>query len=65
MVYGFGRMYQVLLAAGDLEGAKTLVTKISKDDKDVQHVIEESQIVYSQTPEKKKPKKKRIVFPTK
>ncbi|CAN6859701.1 unnamed protein product [Brassica oleracea] len=59
------KMYQVLLAAGDLEGAKTLVTKISKDDKDVQHVIEESQIVYSQTPEKKKPKKKRIVFPTK
>ncbi|KAH0910445.1 hypothetical protein HID58_033766 [Brassica napus] len=55
----------VLLAAGDLEGAKTLVTKISKEDKDVQHIIEESQIVYSQTPEKKKPKKKRIVFPTK
>ncbi|CAN6972352.1 unnamed protein product [Brassica rapa subsp. trilocularis] len=65
MVYGFGRMYQVLLAAGDLEGAKTLATKIPKEDKDVQHIIEESQIVYSQTPEKKKPKKKRIVFPTK
>ncbi|KAL0712781.1 hypothetical protein Bca4012_019759 [Brassica carinata] len=46
-------MYQVLLAAGDLEGAKTLATKIPKDDKDVQHIIEESQIVYSQTPEKK------------
>lgn len=61
----FGRMYQVLLAAGDLEGAKKLVTKIPKDDKDVQHVIEESQIVYSQTPEKKKSNKKRIVFPTK
>ncbi|XP_013662011.2 pentatricopeptide repeat-containing protein At4g04790, mitochondrial isoform X1 [Brassica napus] len=64
-VLSFLRMYQVLLAAGDLEGAKTLVTKISKEDKDVQHIIEESQIVYSQTPEKKKPKKKRIVFPTK
>ncbi|KAL0846391.1 hypothetical protein Bca101_019637 [Brassica carinata] len=34
----------VLLAAGDLEGAKTLATKIPKDDKDVQHIIEESQI---------------------
>lgn len=63
-VLSFLRMYQVLLAAGDLEGAKTLVTKIPKDDKDVQHVIEESQIVYSQTPEKKKSNKKRIVFPT-
>ncbi|KAJ4876421.1 Pentatricopeptide repeat-containing protein [Raphanus sativus] len=64
-VLSFLRMYQVLLAAGDLEGAKKLVTKIPKDDKDVQHVIEESQIVYSQTPEKKKSNKKRIVFPTK
>ncbi|KAF8112124.1 hypothetical protein N665_0066s0002 [Sinapis alba] len=64
-VLSFLRMYQVLLAAGDLEGAKTLVTKIPKDDKDVQHVIEESQIVYSETPEKKKSNKKRIVFPTK
>ncbi|KAG2330658.1 hypothetical protein Bca52824_001838 [Brassica carinata] len=52
-VLSFLRMYQVLLAAGDLEGAKTLATKIPKDDKDVQHIIEESQIVYSQTPEKK------------
>ncbi|KAJ0264912.1 Pentatricopeptide repeat-containing protein [Hirschfeldia incana] len=64
-VLSFLRMYQVLLAAGDLEGAKTLVTKIPKEDKDVQHVIEESQIVYSQTLEKKKLKKKRIVFPAK
>ncbi|CAH8381853.1 unnamed protein product [Eruca vesicaria subsp. sativa] len=64
-VLSFLRMYQVLLAAGDLEGAKTLATKIPKEDKDVQHIIEESQIVYSQTPEKKKPKKKRIAFPTK
>lgn len=61
----FGRMYQVLLAAGDSEGAKELVSKIPKDDIDVQHIIEESQIVYSQAPKKKKPKKKTIGFPTK
>ncbi|CAH2071642.1 unnamed protein product [Thlaspi arvense] len=58
-------MYQVLLSAGDLEGAKALVSKIPKDDKDVQHIIQESQIVYSQTPEKKRSKRKMVVFPTK
>lgn len=54
-------MYQVLLAAGDSEGAKALVSKIPKDDKDVQHIIEESQSAFSQAPNKKKPKKKTIV----
>ncbi|KAL1196375.1 Pentatricopeptide repeat-containing protein [Cardamine amara subsp. amara] len=57
-VLSFLRMYQVLLAAGDSEGAKALVSKIPKDDKDVQHIIEESQIVYSQGPKKKTPKRK-------
>jgi len=61
----FGRMYQVLLAAGDSEGAKALVSKIPKDDKDVQHIIEESQSAFSQAPNKKKPKKKMIVLSTK
>ncbi|ESQ38119.1 hypothetical protein EUTSA_v10028431mg [Eutrema salsugineum] len=64
-VLSFLRMYQVLLSAGDLKGAEALVSKIPKDDKDVQHIIKESQIVYSQTPEKKKQKKKKVVFPTK
>ncbi|XP_020876623.1 pentatricopeptide repeat-containing protein At4g04790, mitochondrial isoform X3 [Arabidopsis lyrata subsp. lyrata] len=60
-VLSFLRMYQVLLAAGDSEGAKALVSKIPKDDKDVQHIIEESQSAFSQAPNKKKPKKKTIV----
>ncbi|XP_006286359.2 pentatricopeptide repeat-containing protein At4g04790, mitochondrial isoform X1 [Capsella rubella] len=64
-VLSFLRMYQVLLATGDLQGAKELVSKIPKDDIDVQHIIEESLIVYSQAPKKKKLKKKMIGFPTK
>lgn len=56
----FGRMYQVLLAAGDLESANALVSEIPKDDKDVQDIIKESQIVFSQTT-----KKKLIVSPNK
>nr|AAQ82839.1 At4g04790 [Arabidopsis thaliana]BAD94316.1 hypothetical protein [Arabidopsis thaliana] len=64
-VLSFLRMYQVLLAAGDSEGAKALVSKIPKDDKDVQHIIEESQSAFSQAPNKKKPKKKMIVLSTK
>ncbi|CAA7054303.1 unnamed protein product [Microthlaspi erraticum] len=59
-VLSFLRMYQVLLAAGDLEGANALVSEIPKDDKDVQHIIKESQIVFSLTP-----KKKLIVSPNK
>lgn len=60
-------MYQVLLASGDTEGAKKLVSKIPKDDEDVKHIIEESQIVYSHSrrPKKNKSKKRTIVFPTK
>ncbi|CAN8246249.1 unnamed protein product [Cochlearia groenlandica] len=63
-VLTFLRMYQVLLAAGDSEGAKTLLSKIPKDDKDVQQIIHESQIVFCRTPEKKKAKRKMIVLPT-
>uniref|UniRef100_A0A1J3EC35 Pentatricopeptide repeat-containing protein, mitochondrial n=1 Tax=Noccaea caerulescens TaxID=107243 RepID=A0A1J3EC35_NOCCA len=59
-VLSFLRMYQVLLAAGDLESAIALVSEIPKDDKDVQDIIKESQIVFSQTT-----KKKLIVSPNK
>ncbi|VVB07809.1 unnamed protein product [Arabis nemorensis] len=57
----------VLLASGDTEGAKKLVSKIPKDDEDVKHIIAESQIVYSysRTPKKKKSKQRTTVSPTK
>lgn len=54
-----GRMYQALLASGDLKSARIVLSKMPKDDPHVRLIIQESQTVYAKMASEKKTEKNR------
>ncbi|KAK3419765.1 hypothetical protein EUGRSUZ_G00523 [Eucalyptus grandis] len=58
-ILSFLRMYQALLASGDLKSARIVLSKMPKDDPHVRLIIQESQTVYAKMASEKKTVKNR------
>ncbi|KAF8016362.1 hypothetical protein BT93_H1769 [Corymbia citriodora subsp. variegata] len=56
-ILSFLRMYQALLASGDIESARIVLSKMPKNDPHVRLIIQESQKVYAEMASEKKMEK--------